>query len=116
MRRRVDISAGLSMIVLATVIATAQQGAAGGQWRWHSGDLGSTKDAPLDQINKENVGRLQIAWRRPGVDISIVKRKPNFSFWRGWAEVPRFRQGDWRRPVGDRNARGNDRCSHDLYV
>jgi glucose dehydrogenase len=76
------------MIVLATVIATAQQGAAGGQWRWHSGDLGSTKYAPLDQINKANVARLQIAWRRSGVDISIVKRKPDISFSRDFRATP----------------------------
>ena len=77
MRRRGTISAGLSMIVLAAAVATAQQGAAGGQWRSYSGDLGSTKYAPLDQINKENVGRLQIAWRRPAVDSSLVKRRPD---------------------------------------
>ena len=66
MHRGVYIPAGLAMIVLAAAIATAQQGAVGGEWRWHSGDPGSTKYAPLDQINKDNVSRLRIAWRRPG--------------------------------------------------
>ena len=88
MRRRVIVSAGFAMIVIASAIVTAQHGAAGGQWRWHSGDLGSTKYAPLDQISKENVGRLQIAWRRPGVDISIAKRKPDFSFSRDFRATP----------------------------
>jgi quinoprotein glucose dehydrogenase len=100
MHRRVSIPAGLAMIVLMTVIATAQQGAARGQWRWHSGDLGSTKYAPLDQINKENVARLQIAWRRPSVDISIVKRKPDFSFSRDFRATPLMIDGTLYGPNG----------------
>ena len=100
MRRRGTISAGLSMIVLATAVATAQQGAVGGQWRWYSGDLGSTKYAPLDQINKENVGRLQIAWRRPAVDSSLVKRKPDFSFSRDFRATPLMIDGTLYGPNG----------------
>jgi quinoprotein glucose dehydrogenase len=99
-RRRVTVPAGLSMIVLATAVATAQQGAVGGQWRWYSGDLGSTKYAPLDQINKENVGRLQIAWRRPAVDASLVKRKPDFSFSRDFRATPLMIDGTLYGPNG----------------
>ena len=40
------------------------------EWRFYSGDNGSTKYSPLDQINKSNVGNLKIAWRRPQVDPS----------------------------------------------
>ena len=43
--------------------ASAQHGASGGEWRHYGGDLGSTKYSPLDQINRDNVGDLQIAWR-----------------------------------------------------
>ena len=39
-----------------------------GEWRRYGGDPGSTKYAPLDQINKSNVSKLRIAWRRPAVD------------------------------------------------
>ena len=98
-QRREDVG-GFSMILLATAVATAQQGAVGGQWRWHSGDLGSTKYAPLDQINKQNVGRLQIAWRRPAVDISIVNKKPDFSFSRDFRATPLMIDGTLYGPNG----------------
>ena len=41
----------------------AQQGTTSGEWRSYSGDLGSTKYSPLDQINRDNVQDLEIAWR-----------------------------------------------------
>ena len=45
----------------------------GTEWRFYSGDNGSTKYSPLDQINKSNVGNLKIAWRRPQVDPSVLQ-------------------------------------------
>jgi quinoprotein glucose dehydrogenase len=41
----------------------AQTGTRNGEWRTYGGDLGSTRYAPLDQINAENFGKLQVAWR-----------------------------------------------------
>src|SRR5918999_2121728 len=41
----------------------AQTGAQNGEWRTYGGDLGSTRYAPLDQINAQNFGKLQVAWR-----------------------------------------------------
>ena len=57
--------------IASTAVTAAQQGARGGDWRWHSGDSGSTKYAALDQINRTNVSTLRIAWRRPAVDPSL---------------------------------------------
>src|SRR4029079_5863452 len=34
-----------------------------GEWRSYGGDLGSTRYAALDQINRDNFNRLEIAWR-----------------------------------------------------
>ena len=34
------------------------------EWRAYAGDVRATKYSPLDQINRENVGRLRIAWRQ----------------------------------------------------
>jgi quinoprotein glucose dehydrogenase len=63
--------------VLALGIASeAQRGPDGGQWPNHSGDKGSTKYSPLDQITRDNVGRLRIAWRRPAVADEIRARQP----------------------------------------
>ena len=47
-----------------------------GEWRSHSGDAGSTKYAPLDQINRTNVKSLRIAWRRPAVDPLLSGKDP----------------------------------------
>src|SRR5579862_4327215 len=33
------------------------------EWRYYGGDAASTKYSPLDQINKDNVKNLKIAWR-----------------------------------------------------
>jgi len=41
----------------------AQQGAQGGEWRYYAGDAAGTKYSPLDQINKNNVKELRVAWR-----------------------------------------------------
>ena len=42
---------------------SAQKGApASGEWRAYSGDTGSTRYAPLDQITRDNVRNLQVAW------------------------------------------------------
>src|ERR1700691_3856033 len=40
---------------------TAQPGTANGEWRYYGGDAESTKYSPLDQINRDNVGKLQVA-------------------------------------------------------
>lgn len=66
----------LAMLILLGAVPDAQKGAVGGEWRAHSGDLGSTKYAPLDQITRDNVARLRIAWRRPSVDVSLRNRMP----------------------------------------
>jgi glucose dehydrogenase len=52
-------------IVLTAMTAAlfAQSGAPNGEWRYYGGDAGSTRYAPLDQINKQNVKDLRIAWR-----------------------------------------------------
>jgi quinoprotein glucose dehydrogenase len=53
----------LVLPLLAAAPVSGQHGAAQGEWRFYGGDAGSTKYAPLDQINASNVKQLQIAWR-----------------------------------------------------
>ena len=43
--------------------AAAQQGTSGGEWRHYGADLAGTKYSPLDQIDRDNVDQLDIAWR-----------------------------------------------------
>lgn len=76
MRRRSNGGLALAMLTLLSAAPSAQQGARDGEWRALSGDLGSTKYAPLDQITRDNVSALRIAWRRPSVDPSLRTRMP----------------------------------------
>ena len=57
-----------SVVIVAILLGTgvsapAQQGARDGEWRHYGGDAGSTKYSALDQIDRDNVADLEIAWR-----------------------------------------------------
>ncbi len=58
---------GLLSLAIAAGWMTApihgQSGTTNGEWRTYGGDLGSTRYAPLDQINRSNFSKLQVAWR-----------------------------------------------------
>jgi quinoprotein glucose dehydrogenase len=81
MSRRVPRST-LNVITLAGLLMTLTVGVAGqsgtknGEWRTYGGDLGSTRYAPLDQINASNFNTLQIAWR---FKTDILGRRPDFN-------------------------------------
>ena len=53
----------LSFIMLIVTPVSAQHGAPNGDWPYWGGDAGSTRYSALDQINKNNVQKLEIAWR-----------------------------------------------------
>src|SRR5579862_4515147 len=46
-------------------------------WPAYAGDKGATKYTPLDQINKDNVKNLRIAWRRSGMPEELRDLFPN---------------------------------------
>ena len=75
-------------IVLSTAFAAAQQGARNGEWTRYGGDSGTTKYAPLDQINKDNISQLRVAWRRPAVDASISAKAPDLSYSNNFRATP----------------------------
>src|SRR6185503_1529154 len=107
MRVRVFVLAGLATVMAASAIVIAQEGsrgagpvAASGEWRWYSGDLGSSKYSALDQINKDNVSQLKIAWRRSGVDESIKQRKADLSVPRDFRATPLMINGMLYSPNG----------------
>jgi glucose dehydrogenase len=66
----------LALLSLMAGKSPAQTGARGGQWRRYAGDGGSTKYSPLDQINRGNVQRLEVAWRWRSPDNDIRKKNP----------------------------------------
>src|SRR5215470_20372640 len=48
--------------VVGAIPLVAQFGAKNGEWRVYGGEEGSTRYSPLDQINRDNVKDLKIAW------------------------------------------------------
>jgi quinoprotein glucose dehydrogenase len=58
--------ASLSVALVAfawTIVTSAQDGPKTVEWRSYGSDSSSTKYSPLDQINRDNVKSLRIAWR-----------------------------------------------------
>jgi len=54
---------GLLIAAVCPVAGTrAQQGATNGEWGAYGGDGGSTRYSPLDQISRDNIGDLRVAW------------------------------------------------------
>lgn len=68
--------------------AHGQSGAEDGQWRSYNGDLGSTKYSPLDQIDRDNVDQLQIAWRRPAVAAELMQLDPDLNYSNAFRATP----------------------------
>ena len=73
----------MCVMLLGTAPSLAQQGATNGEWRSYGGDLGSTKYAPLAQIDADNFNDLEIAWRWTSVDGFLSKTMPDGSEWWG---------------------------------
>jgi quinoprotein glucose dehydrogenase len=78
----VTLGAGvLCALSLASSARVRSQAApTAGEWRDYAADKGFTKYSPLDQINKNNVGRLRIAWRRPALDPDLRAENPSLTF------------------------------------
>ena len=51
------------IVGVATVTIRGQWKPRAGEWATYGADLASTRYSPLDQINAQNVGGLEIAWR-----------------------------------------------------
>jgi len=85
MRRRYimwSVASVLSVAVCASIgplvqSAAAQDARPVGEWRTYGGDLGSTRYAPLDQINADNFSQLEVAWR---FKTDALGPRPEFNF------------------------------------
>jgi glucose dehydrogenase len=104
MTRRVLVIAGLTTILLAGTAACSREETTAArtdvEWGAYAGDRGSTKYAPLDQINKDNVAQLKIAWRRPAVDSSLMQRDPDHRVSRDFRATPLMVNGTLFSPNG----------------
>ena len=77
----VPLCVSLFFNVILGAAAPAANGQQAGEWRYYGGDAGSTKYAPLDQINRDNVGDLEVAWTWESPDVAITKgNRRLFSF------------------------------------
>ena len=94
--RSLSICVALGLCLVAEV--AAQTG--NGEWRSYCGDAGSTKYAPLDQINKDNVKKLRIAWRRPAVDPQLAARDPELQVPNNFRATPLMVSGVLYSPNG----------------
>ena len=66
-------SAAAGTIAAASIAAVYTADAKkAGDWAFYSADNSATKYSAADQINKDNVASLRVAWRRPQVDPAIL--------------------------------------------
>ena len=84
--------------LMASSAALAQTGTENGQWRSFGGDNAASRYAPLDQIDKANVARLGIAWRR--LDSSILEMAPRLRAERTFRATPLMIDGVLYSPNG----------------
>ncbi len=79
--RSVQRLAGFSLLLAVCVwlapSGTAQEGAPDREWRSYGSDLASTRYSPLDQINKDNFSKLEVAWR---FKTDALGPRPEFNF------------------------------------
>ncbi|MBI3047355.1 MAG: pyrroloquinoline quinone-dependent dehydrogenase [Acidobacteria bacterium] len=71
------LAVAASMASFAQNRGSAPIGAPSGEWRTYGGDLRSTRYAPLDQINKDNFSKLEVAWR---FKTDALGPRPEFNF------------------------------------
>ncbi|HET9830745.1 MAG TPA: pyrroloquinoline quinone-dependent dehydrogenase [Vicinamibacterales bacterium] len=87
-------------LLVAVVAASAIAGAVGAgkseknhDWPAYSGDKASTKYSPLDQIDKDTVSKLQIAWRQAGVPAELKAIWPDANASTNWQNTPIMADG-----------------------
>src|SRR3990172_3948156 len=61
---RIAMTTGALLALIAGGVAIrGQSGARNGEWTTYGGDLSSTRYSALDQITRDNFGKLEVAWR-----------------------------------------------------
>jgi quinoprotein glucose dehydrogenase len=73
--RKVALSVPFILIALAVCTLTGGAADADRDWPAYAGDKGSTKYSPLEQINKDTIKNLRVAWTRSGLPEEL---RPTF--------------------------------------
>ena len=69
----------LVLLVVQPNQVHAQQSAFHGEWRSYASDKANTKYTPLEQIDRDNVSKLRVLWRRPALDPGITETFPDLN-------------------------------------
>ena len=69
--RLVALAAGLALLAPSGMRFLAQGTAVGAEWRAYAGTTASTKYSSLDQINRNTVRNLHIAWRQSVTPVEV---------------------------------------------
>ena len=72
------------ILALGATTAAGKNGTRKGEWRFYGGDQGSTKYSPLDQINRENVKNLKVAWSWDSPDLKILEQNSRLLY--AWSQ------------------------------
>ena len=76
------------LILLALMAVSIQAQNNNREWRNFAGDTQSTRYSALDQINKNNVARLRVAWRHPQVDPALLAANPQLRLSNRYMSTP----------------------------
>jgi glucose dehydrogenase len=74
--RKLAGTAALLVLIAAAALTVRSQGRTV-EWRYFGGDKAFTRYSPADQITRDNVRNLRIAWRRPAVDEKLTQAFPS---------------------------------------
>ena len=111
-RIAVRIAAGPAVLAIGLAIAGTSargQGDKPGamvEWKTYGGDLASLRYSPLDQINKDNFSKLQVAWR---LNTDAFGPRPDYPLFGHTAHGRRRALHDGGHPPRRRRARCRDR-------
>ena len=73
----VSVVGGMLLAVGSYGRLSGQAGPQKGEWTTYGGDLANTRYSPLDQITRDNFGKLEVAWR---FKTDALGPNPEFNF------------------------------------
>jgi len=93
--RRTPLARPVAAVALAGLLTAACTTAdvPSGDWPAYGADKAGTKYSPLDQINRDTIGSLQIAWRRSGAPEELLEDFPEAVGPRNYQHTPLMIEG-----------------------
>ncbi len=67
----------LAAVTAIATVAARQAPPSPAEWRYFGADKSFTRYSALDRIDRNNVGRLRIAWQRPAVNAKLMAEFPD---------------------------------------